>query len=480
MMPQPQHNNCPRVAQSSSLRLDAVSGSRTRHESELGCGDELVIGREPSCDLILNDRGVSRQHAKICFVARQWQIEDLGSTNGLQLTRATNGKVVELKSNCTHLENGDELAIGEASLRIELTPQADSPTELLASRVAVGPTELLAPQSKTASNPMRAEKTCAGAHDMQAANGNGPAVYDAFFSDCTKEVSFSKQQLPFIFRNYHIVKKVGAGGMGEVFLASKADQESDPSKLAVKFLRNQRGSSEQDRARFVREMKISAQLKHSSIVDCLDCGEESGQPFIVMPYCSGGNLAELLMRTGALNLRRAMRLLDRLLAGVEHAHTSGIVHRDLKPFNVLLAKDSQNKYIPKISDFGLAKSYVLAGDSGMTVNGTVGGSWAYMPKEQLTNFRYVSPQSDVGSLGAILYECLTQKLPRPMKPGVDPIRTILDSELVPIADVYPDIPKRVAHFIMKSLSPEAADRYKDAGQMRVALRTVAGHEGIEL
>ncbi|MEZ6081727.1 MAG: hypothetical protein R3C56_40460 [Pirellulaceae bacterium] len=75
---------------------------------------------------------------------------------------------------------------------------------------------------------------------------------------------------------------------------------------------------------------------------------------------------------------------------------------------------------------------------------------------------------------------MTQKLPRPMKPGVDPIRTILDSELVPIADVFPEIPKRVAHFIMKSLSPEAADRYKDAGQMRAALRTVASHEGIEL
>ncbi len=463
-----------------TLRLQAMTGSLVGHQSELSEGDDLTIGREPSCDLILSDRGVSRQHAKIGFVAQRWQIEDLGSTNGLQLTRAINGSVVDLKSTSTHLEHGDELAVGEARLRIELTLPVDSPTELLAPRVAVGPTELLTPQSKAASNPMRADKTFTGANDMQAAKGSGPAVDDAFFSECTREASFSEQQLPFIFRNYHILKKIGAGGMGEVFLASNTVEKSDPPSLAVKFLRNQRGSSEQDRARFVREMEISAQLKHSSIVDCLDCGEESGQPFIVMPYCSGGNLAELLKRTGALNLRRGMRLLDRLLAGVELAHTSGIVHRDLKPFNVLLAKDAQNKYIPKISDFGLAKSYLLAGDSGMTVNGTVGGSWAYMPKEQLTNFRYVSPQSDVWSLGAILYECLTQKLPRPMKPGVDPIRTILDSEMVPIAEVFPDVPKRVAHFIMKSLSPEAADRYKDAGQMRAALRTVAGHEGIEL
>ncbi len=480
MTPQPQRKNCQMVKLDASLRLHTLSGSLSGHVSELGCGDVLVIGREQSCDLVLSDRGVSRQHATISFVAQKWQIKDLGSTNGLQLTRAISGKTVELRSDCIHLEHGDQLAIGEASLRIELTPPADSPTELLAPCVAVGPTELLTPQSKTLSNPMRADKTFAGANNIEAENADGPAVHDAFFSECTKEASFSEQQLPFFFRNYQIEKKIGAGGMGEVFLASNTSERSNPARLAVKFLRNQRGSSDQDRARFVREMEISAQLKHSSIVDCLDCGEERGQPFIVMPYCSGGNLAELLKRTGALNLRRALRLLDRLLAGVEHAHQAGIVHRDLKPFNVLLAKDSLNKFVPKISDFGLAKSYLQAGDSGMTVNGTVGGSWAYMPKEQLTNFRFVSPQSDVWSLGAILYECLTQKLPRPMKPGVDPIRTILDSELVSIMDIFPGIPKRVAHFIMKSLSPEAADRYKDAGQMRAALRTVASHEGIEL
>jgi pSer/pThr/pTyr-binding forkhead associated (FHA) protein len=480
MKPQPQPQKCQKAKPDTSLRLQAISGSRNGHVSELVCGDVLVIGREPSCDLVLADRGVSRQHATISFVEPHWQLKDLGSTNGLQLTRATNGKLVELKSNCTHLENGDQLAIGEATLRIELTAPVDSPTELLIPRVAIDPTEFLTPHSTTSSNPMRAEKTFAVANNMQAANREVPAVDDAFLSECANQTSFSEQQLPFLFRSYRIEKKIGAGGMGDVFLATNVSDQSNPFKLAVKFLRNQRGSSEQDRARFVREMEISAQLKHSSIVDCLDCGEELGQPFIVMPYCSGGNLAELLKRTGALNLRRALRLLDRLLTGVEHAHQAGIVHRDLKPFNVLLAKDSQNKYIPKISDFGLAKSYLLAGDSGMTVNGTVGGSWSYMPKEQLTNFRFVSPQSDVWSLGAIFYECLTQKLPRPMKPGVDPIRTILESGLVSILDVFPGIPKRIADFVMKSLAAEAADRYKDAGHMRVALRTVASHEGIEL
>ncbi len=465
----------------STLRLHALTGSREGQTKELLESEPIVIGREPNCDLVLNDRGVSRQHARLRFIQDSWQVEDLGSTNGIQLVRAASGKTLELKSTGTHLEHCDELIVGEARLRIELPTSDNAQTDLLIPQRPVSETELLTPASSGKSNPMRVDRTFTSSQESRPDTKEKlPAVQVDFFSKNTTAEDPSARKLPYRFRNYHIEKKIGEGGMGEVFLASIPSQASRSSELAIKFLRNQSGTSDQDRARFVREMEISAQLKHVSIVDCVDCGEEAGQAFIVMPYCSGGNLAELLQRTGRLNLRRSLRLLDRLLAGVEHAHQAGIVHRDLKPFNVLLAKDSQNKYVPKISDFGLAKSYLLAGDSGMTVNGTVGGSWAYMPKEQLTNFRFVSPQSDVWSLGAIVYECLTQKLPRPMQSGVDPIRIILESKLISLDVILPDLPKRVTRFIMKALSPEAIDRYKDAGQMRTALRVVAGHEGIEL
>jgi serine/threonine protein kinase len=306
-----------------------------------------------------------------------------------------------------------------------------------------------------------------------------PAKHDKFSFSVTCDRSPTRS-LPYRFREYEVLRKIGEGGMGEVYLASMFKEKTRREELAIKFLHSHRGTCDQDRARFMREMQISVELKHPSIIDCIDCGEEDEQPFIVMPYCAGGNLAELLKRAGKLNLRRALRLLDRLLAGMEQAHATGIVHRDLKPCNVLLARDSNRKYVPKISDFGLAKSYLLAGDSGMTVNGTVGGSWGYMPKEQLTNFRFVSPQSDVWSLGAILYECLTLKLPRPLQPGIDPIRVVLDSKLIPIQKVLPDIPNSIARFVMKSLSVDIADRFKDAQQMRAALHTAASVEGVEL
>lgn len=461
----------------SVLRLHTLAGSREELCKELLVTECIVVGRLPTCDLVLNARGVSRQHARVGFFNNQWTVEDLGSTNGLQLLRMASGETLELKSISTHLEHGDELVVGEARLRVELT-LADATTELLIPQHPDLDTELLVPAPSSNSSPVSATRE-PSPKVIPNAESLPPALADFYSARTTAEVP-SEPQLPYRFRNYQIEKKIGEGGMGEVFLASVPGKESSSRELAIKFLRSQRGVSDQDRARFVREMEISAQLKHASIVECIDCGQEDGQAFIVMPYCSGGNLAELLARTGKLNLRRSLRLLDRLLAGVEQAHQAGIVHRDLKPSNVLLARDSRKTYVPKISDFGLAKSYLLAGESGMTVNGTVGGSWAYMPKEQLTNFRFVSPQSDVWSLGAILYECLTQKLPRPRKPGVDPIRVVLDSEIVSIEGLLPDLPECVVQFIMKALSPETVDRYQDASQMRTALRVVANHEQIDL
>ncbi len=476
--PQLDHGRAPQLG--AWLRLHALAGSREGQCKELLEDESIVIGREPNSDLVLNDRGVSRQHGRIEFVKSQWRIEDLGSTNGLQLLRAASGQRLDLKSTSMHLEHGDEIVVGEARLRIELPVCTNAETDLLVPQQPVVETELLVPASSANSNPMRSAQTRTRSQELIPNAEHPSAVHANFYSALTTAAGPSAPRLPYRFRNYQIEKKIGEGGMGEVFLASALGKSSSSRELAIKFLRNQHGISNEDRARFIREMEISAQLKHVSIVECVDCGEEDGQAFIVMPFCSGGNLAELLKRTGKLNLRRSLRLLDRLLAGVEHAHRAGIVHRDLKPFNVLLAKDSQNKYLPKISDFGLAKSYLLAGESGMTVNGTVGGSWAYMPKEQLTNFRFVSPQSDVWSLGAIVYECLTGELPRPMKPGADPIRVILASEIVAIDALLPSVPKRVARFIMKALSPETVERYTDAGQMRAALRVAAGHEQIEL
>ena len=303
--------------------------------------------------------------------------------------------------------------------------------------------------SKPSSNPMHRPETFAidspkSPKSPKPQKAATEACSPSATQDFIQPSSGISLKVPGPFRNYFLQKRVGVGGMGEVFLATlNSESKALPSDLwAIKFLKPQADLSGLDRARFVREMEITLNMQHNALIRCVDCGDENGQLFIVMDYCN--------------------------------------VHRDLKPSNILLHKDSSDKYLPKISDFGLAKSYLQAGESGMTVNGSVGGSWAYMPKEQLTNFRFVSPQSDVWSLGAILYECLTLKLPRPMEKGSDPIRTILESKIIPLQEMISDIHPEVIKFVMKCLAREPEQRYKDAGAMRAALKLMADKASIEL
>lgn len=466
----------------------------------------IIVGKDPACGIVIDGRGVSRRHCQLDGTGDGWAMIDLGSTNGILLNGQPFGgpDQPEMKR-AIPLTHGDEIGIGESVLRIQIEPEREEFTEVLIPKQSLDgksiQTERLSPQQlsqfsagsaalspkpvhKTPSNPMHRPETFA--IDSPKSPKRQKASAAARFPAATQEVfqpsSGIGLKVPGPFRNYYLKKRVGVGGMGEVFLATlQSTSKPGPDELwAIKFLKPQSDLSEMDRARFVREMEITLNMQHNALIRCVDCGDENGQLFIVMDYCTGGNLHELLKRSGKLKVRRALRLMDRLLAGVDFAHQKGIVHRDLKPSNILLHKDANDKYLPKISDFGLAKSYLQAGESGMTVNGAVGGSWAYMPKEQLTNFRFVSPQSDVWSLGAILYECLTLKLPRPMEKGSDPIRTILESKVVPLQELMPEIHPELIKFVMKCLAREPEQRYQDAGAMRTALKIMADKANIEL
>jgi hypothetical protein len=436
---------------------------------------ELVIGRDQSAGLVFDFRGVSKRHCRITRQRAGWLIEDLNSTNGILLHRHRS-EVMHLRSQSSKLEDGDLIQLGDSKIIVNLLAAKLDQTEIIEPDLPPAATEMFSyiehanPPSNIAENPMRAVNTFA------------PVVMEvsSSFAKATQKSSSSvkdndQSSDAFRFKDYRVTKKVGEGGMGTVYTALK----SDDSIVAIKFLRSP-DSNQLDQARFVREIEIANQLKHPAIVESLDCGEFNRRLFIVMKYCSGGNLAEMLTKSGTLQPRRALRLIDRLLGGLDHAHQLGIVHRDLKPSNILLDKDDRGKYHPVISDFGLAKHYQLAGDSGMTMQGTVGGSLPYMPREQLTNFRFVTPQCDVWSMGAILYECLTGKLPR-VSTNKDAIWNVLNAEILPI-DRIPSvqIPVKIQRFVMKALALDPAERFKDGGQMRAALHVAAKSEGIEL
>jgi pSer/pThr/pTyr-binding forkhead associated (FHA) protein/tRNA A-37 threonylcarbamoyl transferase component Bud32 len=452
---------------------------------------QILIGKDPRCDLVLDDRGVSRRHCLISHNQSVWTVSDLGSTNGTVVRdQEIGGQNSGNPRQSIVLCNGDLLQVGEVTIRISWASDPEERTEMLSPKALAAEfeaTQLLSNKAKPLAtqkqaisndaNPMRNPNTHVFAKDQSKPEPKLPLVRSEQSHTHPAENQVSDEStLPRPFRHFQLSKLIGVGGMGKVYLATSKNSDV----VAIKFLRTQSEETEMDRARFLREMEIANRLRHPTIVESMDSGDENGKLFIVMEYCNGGNLAELFKRSGVLNLRRAIRLIHRLLAGVELAHSTGIVHRDLKPQNILLHRESTGKYKPKISDFGLAKCYLQAGESGMTVNGTVGGSWAYMPKEQLTNFRFVSPCSDVWSLGAILYECLTNRLPRVHTPGENPIKTILQSKIVPIQSVMPTLPRAVSDFVNCCLDSEPENRPADASVMLKLLTQVASEVGVEL
>jgi serine/threonine protein kinase len=481
------------MTKSERLTISVQTDARIGLPRVYDCDQSILIGKDKTCDLVLDCRGVSRKHCCITIKEDRWCIADLDSTNGTFV----NGKAVAERTEI-QLSDGDQIAVGEAVLHIGLEKVlSDQFTEILQPRNFVvrdlAVTEILAPMTaQQSSNLMNRSQKIIVQHEggLSAKREKSDQEHRRQLdeknntqSDKPNEVKLSLPRdreipIPEQFRNYRIGERIGEGGMGQVFIAH---DNSDAKKVyAIKLLKPQSDQTPQDRSRFLREMEIALKLQHASIIRCTDCGEEDNRLFIVMDYCNGGNLAELLARNGKLNIRRSLRLINRLLAGVDVAHKQGIVHRDLKPQNILLHREPGGKYHPKISDFGLAKSYLQAGESGMTVNGSVGGSWAYMPKEQLTNFRFVQPQSDVWSLAVILYECLTLLLPRKIEKGADPIRTILESKIIPLDVVLPNVPVELARFMSVALAQEPEERFSDAGEMQAELSHLAKAIGVDL
>ena len=265
---------------------------------------------------------------------------------------------------------------------------------------------------------------------------------------------------------YKIEKKIGAGGFGAVYLAR---HETDGGHVAVKVMLSQVAVDEHSRKLFLREMDSMKKLKHDHIVPLLDRGSAGGAFYFIMDYCEGGSVDDLIRQCGGkLALSEAGPIILDALAGLAYAHQQNFVHRDLKPGNILLA-GPEGKRVAKVTDFGLAKNFQKAGLSGMTVTGNVAGTPVYMPREQVTNFKYVKPASDVWSMGATLYNMLTGRFPRDMRRGQDPMEAILHGEIVPIRKRDSGIPRKVAEVIDRALDNNVKNRYKDAAGMRKAL-----------
>jgi beta-lactam-binding protein with PASTA domain/predicted Ser/Thr protein kinase len=259
---------------------------------------------------------------------------------------------------------------------------------------------------------------------------------------------------------YRIIRKLGAGGMANVYLAE--DQELG-RRVAIKILDDRHAADDSFIERFRREAKNAAGLSHPNIVSIYDRGEAEGTYYIAMEYLSGRSLKELIVGRGPTPIRIAIDYTRQILAALGFAHRNGIVHRDIKPHNVVVDADGRLK----VTDFGIARS----GASQMTEVGSIIGTAQYLSPEQARGAP-VDQRSDVYSVGIVLYEMLTGKVPFTGETPLEIAMKHLSEVPVPPSEVRSDVPEDLDLVVLRALAKDPEDRYQTAEEMDADLARI--------
>jgi serine/threonine-protein kinase len=260
---------------------------------------------------------------------------------------------------------------------------------------------------------------------------------------------------------YRIVRKLGAGGMANVYLA---EDEVLGRRVAIKILNDRHAGDDQFVERFRREAKNAASLSHPNIVSIYDRGEAEGTYYIAMEYLDGRSLKELIVARGPAPVHLAIDYARQVLAAIRFAHRHGIVHRDIKPHNVLV--DAEGRL--KVTDFGIAR----AGVSQMTEAGSIIGTAQYLSPEQAKGAP-VDQTSDLYSVGVVLYELLTGVVPFSGDTPVEIAMKHLSSPPEPPSVKRAEIPRELDLVVLRALAKDPADRYQSAEEMDADLARVA-------
>ena len=261
----------------------------------------------------------------------------------------------------------------------------------------------------------------------------------------------------FLGNRYEIIEKIGSGGMSDVY---RAKDHSLGRDVAIKVLKSDFAQDSSFVTKFRAEAQSAAALEHPNIVNIYDVGSEDGLYYIVMEYIEGITLKQYIAKKGRLGYNEALSIAIQMARGIEAAHNKGIVHQDIKPQNIIISKEGK----VKVTDFGIARAA-----NSNTIHAGSMGSVHYVSPEQARN-GFVSYASDIYSLGIVMYEMVTGRVPFDGDTPVAIAIQHIQSQMTPPEEIVPGLPIAVSRIIEKCTMKSPERRYASASELLVDLK----------
>lgn len=313
------------------------------------------------------------------------------------------------------------------------------------------------------------------------------SVHDASGSNSSRTQTFTSQiasndgviivdndlidgYVPRMLDSYQIIRKIGSGGMGSVFLAKDVYLDR---QVAIKILQPKYLSTELQE-RFIVEAKAAAKLHHDNIVTIYSFGETNNLPFFAMEYISGSDIKSIVEDAGPLPIDKTLAYAIQIASALEHINVNGIVHRDIKPSNVLITEYGTAKVI----DLGLAKDYLRQPDDGLTKTGVTLGTFDYISPEQANDPRNVDIRADIYSLGCTIFFMLIGKPPYAEKNRMQKIVSHNVDQTPDIVALRPGIPGQLAEIVVRCMAKDPNSRYQTPQALSADLIKVAEKLGM--
>jgi serine/threonine protein kinase len=272
------------------------------------------------------------------------------------------------------------------------------------------------------------------------------------------------------FGPYLVLRRIGTGGSGSIF---EAEDSGLGHRVALKLLHPHVARRPGATARFLREGRAAARIRHPHVVQVFALGTEGTTPYLAMELLDGGDLAGVIARQGPMPMSGALDLVLPVVAALAAAHDAGVIHRDLKPSNIGMALGPDERPWPKVLDFGVSKVIAGTGVNELTVTGAVIGTAAYMAPEQVRAACNASFRSDQYSLAVLLYQCLTGKLPFAGRGMYEILESVMSAPLAPPSTRATGIPRALDEAVLRAMSRDPADRFASVRAFGAALLPLA-------